>query len=144
MALNHPIVTQLAIIDSDDGLSPGRRQSIIWTSAGILLVWTLRTKLMWNSNRNSYIFIQENAFENIVCEMSAILSRPQYVNVLILSDAYTFQWTASSMLQAMDWRLLGSILIYSQKKPHKNMSIFLYSPRCVNPFITAGAFNKAS
>ena len=28
---------------------------------------------------NSYIFIQENAFENIVCRMAAILSRPQYV-----------------------------------------------------------------
>ena len=27
-----------------------------------------------NLNQNSYIFIQENAFQNIVCEMSAILS----------------------------------------------------------------------
>ena len=25
--------------------------------------------------RNKYIFIQENAFENVVCEMAAILSR---------------------------------------------------------------------
>ena len=29
--------------------------------------------------QNSYISIQENAFENIVCEMAAILSRPQCV-----------------------------------------------------------------
>ena len=29
---------------------------------------------------NSYIFIQEKAFEYVVCEMAAILSRPQYVN----------------------------------------------------------------
>ena len=29
---------------------------------------------------NSHIFIQENAFENVVCEMAAILSQPQYVN----------------------------------------------------------------
>ena len=27
-----------------------------------------------------YIFIQENAFENIVYEMAAILSRPQWAN----------------------------------------------------------------
>ena len=27
------------------------------------------------------MFIQENAFENVVCEMSAILCRPQCVNV---------------------------------------------------------------
>ena len=26
---------------------------------------------------NSYIFIQENAFENVVCEMLAILFQPQ-------------------------------------------------------------------
>ena len=32
--------------------------------------------------RNSYIFIQENAFENVVCEMAANLSRPQCVKIL--------------------------------------------------------------
>ena len=41
--------------------------------------WTLRIKLQWNFNRNSNIFIHENAFESIVCEMAAILSRPQCV-----------------------------------------------------------------
>ena len=43
--------------------------------------WNLRNKLQWNLKRNSYIFIQENSFENVVCEMAAILSRPQWVNV---------------------------------------------------------------
>ena len=41
--------------------------------------WTLRKKLQWNINRNSNSFIQENAFENVVCEMAAILPRPQWV-----------------------------------------------------------------
>ena len=27
--------------------------------------WTLRNKLQWNLNRNLYIFIQENTFENV-------------------------------------------------------------------------------
>ena len=31
--------------------------------------WTLRNKSLWNFNQNSYIFIQENAFENVVCNM---------------------------------------------------------------------------
>ena len=35
------ILTHLTIIGSDNGLSPGRRQAIIWTNAGILLIWTL-------------------------------------------------------------------------------------------------------
>ena len=34
--------------------------------------WTLGNKLQWNFNRNSNIFIQENAFENVVCEMASI------------------------------------------------------------------------
>ena len=42
--------------------------------------WTLRNKLQRNINRNSNIFIQKFAFEN-VCEMAAILFRLQYVNV---------------------------------------------------------------
>ena len=33
--------------------------------------WTLGNKLQWNSNQNTKLFIHENAFENIVCEMAA-------------------------------------------------------------------------
>ena len=36
-------VNNLTIIGSDNGLSPGRRQDIIWTNDGILLIWPLRT-----------------------------------------------------------------------------------------------------
>ena len=32
-----------AIIGSDNGLSPGRRQAIIWTNTGILLIRPLGT-----------------------------------------------------------------------------------------------------
>ena len=31
--------------------------------------WTLGNMLQWNVNRNSYIFIRENAFENVVWKM---------------------------------------------------------------------------
>ena len=37
----------------------------------------LRNKLQWNLKWTSYIFFQENAFENVVCKMAAILSHPQ-------------------------------------------------------------------
>ena len=33
--------------------------------------WTPTNKLQWNCNRNSYVFIQENAFKNVICEMAA-------------------------------------------------------------------------
>ena len=37
--------------------------------------WTLKNKLQWIFNRNSNIFIQENALENVVWKIAAILSR---------------------------------------------------------------------
>ena len=36
--MTHICVSKLTIIGSDNGLSPGRRQTIIWTNAGILLI----------------------------------------------------------------------------------------------------------
>ena len=39
----HICVGKLTIIGSDNGLSPGRRQAIIRTNAGILLIRTLGT-----------------------------------------------------------------------------------------------------
>ena len=41
--MTHICVSKLTIIGSDNGLSPGRRQAIIWTNAGILLILTLGT-----------------------------------------------------------------------------------------------------
>ena len=39
--VTHICVGNLTIIGTDNGLSPGRRQAIIWTNAGILLIRTL-------------------------------------------------------------------------------------------------------
>ena len=41
--MTHICVSNLTIIGSDKGLSPGRRQAIIWTNAGILLIGPLGT-----------------------------------------------------------------------------------------------------
>ena len=37
--------------------------------------WTLRNKFRWNFNQNRKLFIHENASENVLCEMTAILFR---------------------------------------------------------------------
>ena len=76
----HICVSNL-IIGSDNGLSPGRRHAIIWTNAGILLIRPWGTKSRAKFTRNSHIFIHENALENVVWKMAAILSRPQCVNM---------------------------------------------------------------
>ena len=41
--VTHMCVSKLAIISSDNGLSPGRRQTIIWTNAKMLLIQPLKT-----------------------------------------------------------------------------------------------------
>ena len=41
--VTHICVNKLSIVGSDNGLSPDRRQAIIWTSAGILLIGPLGT-----------------------------------------------------------------------------------------------------
>ena len=43
--VTHICVVKLTIIASDNGLSPGRRQAIIWTNVGILLIGPLGTNL---------------------------------------------------------------------------------------------------
>ena len=39
-----------------------------------------REQMVMNINRNSNIFFDENAFENVICKMPEILSPPQNVN----------------------------------------------------------------
>ena len=41
--VTHICVSKLTIIGSDNGLSPDRRQAIIWTNAGLLLIELLGT-----------------------------------------------------------------------------------------------------
>ena len=77
--MTHISVIILAIIGSDNGLSSGRRQAIIRANAGILLIRTLGTNFNEISSEIHTFLIQVNAFEN-VCELAAILSRPQSVN----------------------------------------------------------------
>ena len=64
-----------------------RKWLVAWSAPSHYLIqcwdiinWTLRNKLQWNVSRNYKIFIQENVFESVVCEMASILFRPQCVN----------------------------------------------------------------
>ena len=78
----HTCVNNLTIIGSDNGLSPGRRQAIIWASAGLLLIAPFGVNLSEILIKNYSTFSRENAFESVVCETAAILPRPQYLRGL--------------------------------------------------------------
>ena len=81
--VTHICVVKLTITCSDNGLSPERRQSHYLNQCCNIVDWTLGNKLQLNFNRNSNIFIEENMFENVVCEMLFISSRPQYVKAIL-------------------------------------------------------------
>ena len=73
--VTHICVTELTTIGSDNGLSPGRRQAIIWINAGLLSVGPLGTNF-----GEVWIEILPFSFKKIhskMCsaKMAAILSR---------------------------------------------------------------------
>ena len=63
--MTHMSVSKLTIIGSDNGLSAGRRQAIIWTNAGILLIRTLVTN-----------------FREIVSEIHTFSSKKMHLKML--------------------------------------------------------------
>ena len=69
----HTRVNYLIIIDSDNGLSSGRRQVIISTNAGILLNRLLGTYFS-EILMNFYIVMKQNALENVIKIMATVLS----------------------------------------------------------------------
>ena len=71
--MTHICVSELTIIGSDNALSPGRRQAIILTNAGILLIAPLGTNFNEILIEALTFYIQENVFKGVVCEMAAIL-----------------------------------------------------------------------
>ena len=72
--MTHICIGNLTITGSDNGLSPGWRQSITWTNVGILLIGPLGTNFS-----EILIKIQTFSFKKIHFKMAAILSRPQCV-----------------------------------------------------------------
>ena len=80
--VTHICVNKLTIVDSDNDLSPGRRQAIIWTNAGVLLIGPIGTNFNEILIKIHALFIKENPFQIIVWKMAAILSRPQCVSIL--------------------------------------------------------------
>ena len=70
--------SKLTIIGSDNGLLPGRRQAIIWTSGGILLIRPIQTNFNEILIKIDTFSFLKNPFENVVWKMGSILSRLQY------------------------------------------------------------------
>ena len=78
--VTHICVSNLNIIVPDNGLSPGRRQAIIWTNAGILLIGSLGTNF-------SEILIENHtfSFKKMLLKMSSGKWRPFCLGLNVLT-----------------------------------------------------------
>ena len=71
---------ELTIIGSDNGLSPHRRQAIIWTNVGILLIGPLRTNFS-----ETLIAIHIFSFKKMHLKMSSDKWRPFFLGLNVFS-----------------------------------------------------------
>ena len=78
--MTHIYVGNLAIIGSDNGLSPGRRQAIIWTNDGILLIGPSETNF-----NEILIEIQTFPFKIMRLKVSSAKQRPFCLGLNVLS-----------------------------------------------------------
>ena len=80
--VTHICVGKLTSIGSDNGLSPGRRQAIIWTNAGILLIRPLETNFIEILIRN-----QTFSFKKMHLKMSSAKWRLFYLGLNVLNES---------------------------------------------------------
>ena len=76
--VTHICVDKLTIIGSDNGLSPDRRQAIIWTNAGLLSIRSLRT------------YFNENLIMHV--KMSSAKWRPSCPGLNVLMPGPMIPW----------------------------------------------------
>ena len=116
----HKCTSNLTIIGSDNGLSPGQRQAIIWTNAGILLTGPLRTNF-----NEILIVIQTFSFMKMHLKMSSGRWWPfclsLYVLMLDVLNSFEEIWKYTCILylfSTMRWH------IQLKSFPMENKAIF--------------------
>ena len=111
----HICIGKLTTIGSDNGLSPGRRQAIIWTNARILLIGPLGTNFS-----EIVIGIQTFSFK----KMSSAKWRPSCLGLNVLMDLHCirqlflpthFQWTYALPIKHTGTRFINQARCNTQR-----------------------------
>ena len=102
----------------------------------VFVNWTLRNKLQWNFHQNTKLFIHENASENIVCEMVAILSRGRWVKATF---ANFFIRGIIDHSKISIWSF-GLNSYFTRVTAITSSSLWNHLPPCANEFISLNAF----
>ena len=128
--VTHVCVHNLTINGLDNGLSPGRRQAIIWSNSGILLIGPLGINV-------SEIIIEIHAFsfKKIHLKMSSAKWRPFCLglNVFRTGDALLRPWAQSALAQMMACTniLPGPIMTHKNLGNHRNVFSVLLDLLCM-------------
>ena len=78
--MKHILVSKLTTIGSDNGLSPDRRQAIIWTNDGLLLIGPLGTNFS-----EILVEILTLSFKKMRLKVSSAIWRPSCLGLNVLS-----------------------------------------------------------
>ena len=142
--VTHLCVGKLTNIDSDNGLSPERRQAIIWTNAGILLIRTSGTNFT-----EIFSEIRAFSFKKMHLKMASVKWRPfclglnvllvvacalfaAFFRVAILAGLLQCQWNnPKNMSKTNQYRKTSSIS--RTKSQSLNVSCILAQLSSLNP-----------
>ena len=102
--VTHICVGKPSIIGADNGLSPGRRQAIIWTNARILSIRPLATNF-----NEILIGIQTFSFKKMYLKMSSAKWRQFCLSLNVLTTVISYYLAMSSCLRDL-WRSLEGTL----------------------------------
>ena len=115
--------SKLTIIGSDNGLSPGQYQAIIWTNAGILLIGPFRTNFS-EILIKIYIF----SFKKMHLKMSSGNWQPFCLGLNVLSVVYVFPSTHPHSKKVNSQTIHCLNQWWSNSQTH----IRIIRPQCVN------------
>ena len=130
--MTHICVGNLTSIVSDNGLSPGRHQAIIWTNAGILLIGLLGTNFS-----QILIWIQTFSFKKMHSKMSSRIERPFCLGLNVLIIIYSCY--SAALFEFHISNTAGNIML-AMKTSNGNISAPL--ALCVGNSLVTGEFHS--
>ena len=133
------VTGNLTPIGSDNGLSPGRRQAIIWSNAGILFIRPLGTNFS-----EILIGVQTFLFKKMELKMSSAKWRPFCLGLNVLNAEISPHWQCT-----FPWRVEHqwaisynySAQLYAHTILHWMAYSHLYMPPRVSPAVSSPYIN---
>ena len=122
-------VGRLTIIGSYNGLSPGRRQAIIWTNAEILFIGPLGTKFS-----EILIEIHTFSFKKIHLKMSSAKWRPFCLGLKVLKICK--MWAILVEAQCVSYATIESVIKIQRVVLQKGVTLALNNSGGWTPYFT--------